>query len=449
VVLPAATYYEKDDLNTTDLHSFIHPLQAAVPPCWESKSDWRAFREIAFHTGELLRRHFPEPVEDVVATPLLHDTPAEIAQAEVLDWAKGECEAVPGKTMPQITVVERDYANLYQRFISLGPNFRDKPLGVHGTTYRVDDLYDRYRETRPTVSWNGATYPSLEEDRQVCEAILHFAAETNGELAHRAFAAESEKTGIDHTHLAADTRGVVYDFAAIVHEPRRVLTSPFWTGITQGGRTYSAFCQNVEELVPWRTLSGRQHLYLDHEAYRAFGEHLPTFKPRSDRRSTRDLDVTGEGAGDGGLVLNYLTPHGKWHIHSTYGDTLRMETLSRGIEPVWLNDRDAGLLGVRDNDWIELFNDHGAVVSRACVSARIPRGICFLYHATERTIGNPKSVTRGRRAGAHNSLTRARLKPLFMIGGYAQFTYAFNYWGPPGVNRDTYVVLKKLEAPQW
>jgi nitrate reductase alpha subunit len=196
-------------------------------------------------------------------------------------------------------------------------------------------------------------------------------------------------------------------------------------------------------------LTGRQHLYLDHEAYRAFGEHLPTFKPRPDRRSTRDLDVIGEGAGDGGLVLNYLTPHGKWHIHSTYGDTLRMETLSRGIEPVWLNDRDAGLLGVRDNDWVEVFNDHGTVVTRACVSARIPRGICFIYHATERTIGTPKSTVRGGRAGAHNSLTRARLKPLFMIGGYAQFTYAFNYWGPPGVNRDTYVVLKKVEAPTW
>jgi nitrate reductase alpha subunit len=452
VVLPAATYYEKDDLNTTDLHSFIHPLQAAVPPCWEAKSDWRIFREIAYHTAELAKRHLPEPVEDVVATPLLHDTPAEIAQAEVLDWAKGECEAIPGKTMPNLTVVERDYANLYQRFISLGPNFRDKPLAVHGTGYRVDDLYDRYRETRPTVSWNGGTYPSLAEDRQVCEVILHFAAETNGELAHRAFAAESEKTGIDHTHLAEGTRGVVYDFDAIVHEPRRVLTSPYWTGITKGGRTYSAFCQNVEELIPWRTLSGRQHLYLDHEAYRAFGEHLPTFKPRPDRRSTRDLDVIGDGAGDGGLVLNYLTPHGKWHIHSTYGDTLRMETLSRGIEPIWLNDRDAGLLGVRDNDWVEVMNDHGAVVTRACVSARIPRGICFLYHATERTIGNPKSSSRGRgarRAGAHNSLTRARLKPLFMIGGYAQFTYAFNYWGPPGVNRDTYVVLKKVEAPTW
>ena len=59
VVLPAATYYEKDDLNTTDLHSFIHPLQAAVPPCWEAKSDWRIFREIAYHTAELAEAPLP------------------------------------------------------------------------------------------------------------------------------------------------------------------------------------------------------------------------------------------------------------------------------------------------------------------------------------------------------------------------------------------------------
>src|SRR5690606_15950595 len=76
IVLPAATYYEKDDLNTTDLHTFIHPLQAAVPPCWESKSDWTIFKEIAFHTSELAKRYLPEPVKDIVATPLMHDTPA-------------------------------------------------------------------------------------------------------------------------------------------------------------------------------------------------------------------------------------------------------------------------------------------------------------------------------------------------------------------------------------
>lgn len=448
LVLPAATYYEKDDLNSTDMHSFIHPLQAAVPPCWESKSDWNIFRDIAEETSKLAKRYLPNPQTDIVATPLQHDTPAELAQPTIRDWAKGECEPIPGQTMPQLTVVDRDYTKVFEKFVSLGPKFRDNGLAVHGTHYEVADLYEEYLKTHRCEIWDGGTYPSLRDARDVCEAILAFAAETNGECAHRAFVSESHKTGIDHTHLAAATRAVRTTFADLATQPRRTLTTPYWTGIVNGKRTYAAFCQNVEELIPWRTLSGRQHLYLDHEAYRAYGEHLPTFKPRPDAASLRDLVHTDDGAGS--LTLNYLTPHGKWHIHSTYGDTLRMETLSRGIEPCWLNDRDAGLIGIRDNDWVELVNDHGVVVTRACVSARIPRGMCFIYHATERTVGVPKSRVRGnRRAGAHNSLTRARLKPLFMIGGYAQFTYAFNYWGPTGVNRDTYVVVRRLEKLVW
>jgi nitrate reductase / nitrite oxidoreductase, alpha subunit len=60
--------------------------------------------------------------KDVVLTPILHDTPAEIAQAfDVKDWKKGEIEPIPGKTMPASTVVERDYPNLYKRFTALGP----------------------------------------------------------------------------------------------------------------------------------------------------------------------------------------------------------------------------------------------------------------------------------------------------------------------------------------
>lgn len=452
VVLPAASWYEKDDLNSTDMHSFLHPLQKAVPPCWESKSDWQIFRDLAKHTQEIAARWMPAPFEDVVVTPLMHDTPAEIAQPSVKDWARGECDPVPGRTMPNVAIVSRDYANLYNRFISLGPKFRTMGLGAHGTKYSVEDVYDEWLTEHTTETWSGARYPSLREDRSVCETILRFAAETNGELAWRAFANESEKTGRDHTHLVRDTRAVRYSFDDLVRQPRRVLSSPFWTGITANGRTYAGFTQNVEELIPWRTLSGRQHLYLDHEVYRAFGEHVPTFKPRPDQESLHDLDKTSNG--NGSLVLNYLTPHGKWHIHSTYGDNLRMETLSRGIEPCWMNDRDAELLGVRDNDWVEMINDHGVVVTRACVSARIPSGMCIIYHATERTIGTPKSASRSkdgkpRRAGAHNSLNRVRLKPLLMIGGYAQFSWAFNYWGPPGVNRDTYVRVRKLDNVVW
>jgi len=449
IVLPAATFYEKNDLNTTDMHSFIHPLQAAVPPCWESKNDWEIFKGLALATQELAKRYLPDPIKDIVATPLQHDTPGEIAQPRVRDWRKGECEAIPGKTMPNLSVVMRDYTRVYDKFISLGRVFRDGGLGVHGTKYEVADLYDAYLEDHPTETWEGKTYPSLAVDRDVCEVILHFAAETNGELAFRAFEAESHKTGIDHTHLAAPNRSVRMTFDDVISQPRRLLTTPYWTGITNGPRTYAAFCQNLEERIPWRTLTGRQHFYLDHEAYVAFGENLPTFKPRPEAATvTRDLERSRVPGGS--LVLNYLTPHGKWGIHSTYGDTLRLKTLSRGIEPVWLNDRDAGLLGLEDNDWVEVYNDHGVVCTRACVSARIPRGLCFIYHAPERTLSVPKSPERGgKRAGGHNSLTRVRLKPLFMIGGYAQFSYAFNYWGPVGVNRDTFVVVKKLARPEF
>lgn len=443
IVLPAATYYEKNDLNSTDMHSFIHPLQAAVPPCWESKSDWEIFKGIAAETSKLAPKYFPEPVKDIVTSPLMHDTPAEIAQPTVKDWAKGECELIPGKTAPNFKMVTRDYPNLFNQFVSVGPNFRKNGLAVHGTHYDIDDVFDRYIRTHPTEKWGGTEHVSLRNDKDACNVILHFAAETNGEFAHRAFVSESIKTGIDHTHLAKDTRGVVYSFEDLISRPCRTLTTPYWTGITNGERTYSAYCQNVEELIPWRTLTGRQHLYLDHEAYVAFGENLPTFKPRGELRQTRDLEKSSRGPAS--IVLNYLTPHGKWHIHSTYGDTLRMKTLSRGCYPVWMNDKDADLIGIEDNDWIEVFNDHGVVCTRVIVSARIPSGICLLYHAPERTLGVPKSPERGnRRAGGHNSLTRVHLKPLFMIGGYAQFTYAFNYWGPQGVNRDTYVVLKKL-----
>jgi nitrate reductase alpha subunit len=98
---------------------------------------------------------------------------------------------------------------------------------------------------------------------------------------------------------------------------------------------------------------------------------------------------------------------------------------------------------------VELYNDNGVFVQRANVSARIPAGSVFVYHATERTVGIPKSPTRGKRAGMNNSLTRARLKPVLMSGGYAQFSYAFNYWGPTGVNRDTYVFVRKLRKVEY
>ena len=121
IVLPTATWYEKNDLNTSDMHPFIHPLSAAIDPVWESRSDWDIYKGIA----EAFSKVAPEVLgveKDVVLTPIMHDSPGEIAQPfDVKDWKKGEIDPIPGKTMPAVTVVERDYPNLYKRFTSLGP----------------------------------------------------------------------------------------------------------------------------------------------------------------------------------------------------------------------------------------------------------------------------------------------------------------------------------------
>jgi len=449
IVLPAATWYEKADLNSTDMHSFIHPLAEAVPPCWESRSDWDIFRSLARKVSELAEKHLPVPIKDVVAAPLSHDSPDEIAQSTIKDWRLGECEPIPGKTMPHFNVVERDYVNLYNRFISLGPLARNG-MGAHGIKYATEDFYDQVVNSRSyaTTEWNGQKFPSLKRAEEAADMVLLFAPETNGELAYRAYKHVEKSVGLPLADLAEESRDVRLSYKDLQAQPRRLLNSPVWSGLMGDGRAYAPFTYNYEKLVPWRTLTGRQQFYQDHEGYIAYGENLPTYKPSPRPADYGDLKYSST---DGNVkALNYLTPHGKWHIHSTYSDNHRMMTLSRGCEPLWLNDEDAMELGIKDNDWVETYNDNGVVCTRAVVSARIPRGVCIQYHSPERTLSVPKSPMRGnRRAGGHNSLTRIRLKPLLMVGGYGQFTYHFNYWGPTGVNRDTFVLVKKLEKVTW
>ena len=69
-----------------------------------------AFKGIAKKFSEVAKGHLGVEKE-LVLTPLMHDTPAELAQAiGVKDWKKGECDLVPGKTAPAMTVIEPSYS---------------------------------------------------------------------------------------------------------------------------------------------------------------------------------------------------------------------------------------------------------------------------------------------------------------------------------------------------
>jgi complex iron-sulfur molybdoenzyme family reductase subunit alpha len=65
VVLPASSYYEKTDLNTTDCHSFVHPFNKVLDPLFESRTDWDIFSALAKKIEEVaLRRKLPAYKDD-------------------------------------------------------------------------------------------------------------------------------------------------------------------------------------------------------------------------------------------------------------------------------------------------------------------------------------------------------------------------------------------------
>lgn len=104
---------------------------------------------------------------------------------------------------------------------------------------------------------------------------------------------------------------------------------------------------------------------------------------------------------------------------------------------------------MKDNDWLEVFNSNGAIVARAVVSQRVNEGMMLMYHAQEKLVHTPGSKITNARGGIHNSVTRATVKPTHMIGGYAQLSYGFNYYGTVGSNRDEFVIVRKMDKVDW
>jgi nitrate reductase alpha subunit len=381
----------------------------------------------------------------------MHDSPAELAQPfGVQDWKRGEIDLIPGKTGPNMVVVERDYPNVYKRFTALGPLLNKAGNGGKGINWNTQIEVTQLGELNGLVSDAGVTcgMPKIETDIDACEVVLQLAPETNGHVAVKAWQALGKQTGLDHTHLAIHREDEKIRFRDIQAQPRKIISSPTWSGIESETVSYNAGYTNVHEMIPWRTLTGRQQFYMDHPWMTAFGEGFTSYRPPVDLKTTSGIQGIKPN-GNKEIALNFITPHQKWGIHSTYSDNLMMLTLNRGGTVVWLSEDDAKSAGIVDNDWIELFNINGAIAARAVVSQRVKNGMVMMYHSQEKIINTPGSEITGMRGGIHNSVTRIVLKPTHMIGGYAQFSYGFNYYGTIGTNRDEFVVVRKMSKVDW
>ncbi|MBO0880859.1 MAG: nitrate reductase subunit alpha, partial [Mycobacterium sp.] len=448
VVLPAATWYEKADLSSTDMHPYVHAFSPATDPPWETRSDFDAFAAIARSFSAMAKLHLGTR-SDVVLTALLHDTPDAMAYPDGAEnvWLHTGEVPVPGKTMGKLTVVERDYGAIYDKWVTLGPLVDKFGLTVKGFTVHpfqeIDQLAAKFGVMN---SGAGQGRPAITTASRMADVILLLSGTSNGRLAVEGFLELEKRTGQRLAHLAEGSEEKRITYADTQARPVPVITSPEWSGSETGGRRYAPFTINIEHLKPFHTLTGRMHFYLAHDWIEELGEHLPVYRPPLDMTrlfNQPELGSTPDGLGGIGLTVRYLTPHSKWSFHSTYQDNLYMLSLSRGGPTMWMSPGDAAKIKVRDNDWVEAVNANGIYVCRAIVSHRMPDGVVFVYHVQERTVDTPRTETNNKRGGNHNALTRVRIKPSHLAGGYGQHAFAFNYLGPTGNQRDEVTVVRR------
>ena len=420
VVLPAATWYEKHDLNTTDMHPFVHSFNPAIAPPWQTRTDFDAF-----HASPGRSAGWPPRTSACATTssrsPLLHDTPDELANPRgvVRDWAAGECEPVPGRRPCRSS---SSSSATTRRSRTSGP--RSGPLvdrlglQTKGVTIRPDrgGRLPAAQERRACAAAPADGRPALARDVHGCEAILALSGTTNGRLATQGFRFSEERTGTRLADLAAEHEGKQITFADTQARPTPVITSPEWSGSEHGGRRYSPFTINVERLKPWHTLTGRQHFFLDHdwmtEAGRgAAGLPAAAGHARAVRRAARRRDrrarhhrplpdpaqqVVDPLGVPGQPVHAVAVPRRPDDLdeHAGRGEGRRpRQRLDRGGQPQRRRRRPGDRLH------------------------RMPEGTVYMYHAQDRLIDVPRSETSGKRGGIHNSLTRLLVKPTHLIGG--------------------------------
>ncbi len=193
-----------------------------------------------------------------------------------------------------------------------------------------------------------------------------------------------------------------------------------WTSPMKEGVPYTPFQNYAVDKKPWPTLTGRQQFYIDHETFFAMGVELPTYK------APVDADK---------YPLRFNTPHSRYSIHSTFKDNVLMLRLQRGGPSVEMSPEDARMRGIKDNDWVEVWNDHGKVICRVKVRDGEQRGRVTMWHTPELYMDMIE--------GSTQSVLPVRITPTHLVGNYGHLVFRPNYYGPGGSQRDTRVEVKR------
>ncbi|MFQ5804763.1 MAG: molybdopterin-dependent oxidoreductase, partial [Candidatus Methylomirabilales bacterium] len=120
---------------------------------------------------------------------------------------------------------------------------------------------------------------------------------------------------------------------------------------------------------PYPTLTRRIQFYIDHDWYLELDEHLPTHKDCPRAGGDYPLQVTGG--------------HTRWSLHSDLIDDSIILSLQRGEPVAVISVQDAESRGLRDGDFVEVYNDVGDFRIQAMVSPAVRPGQVIIYHGWE------------------------------------------------------------------
>ncbi|MDF5939464.1 hypothetical protein P4234_22410 [Pseudomonas aeruginosa] len=111
---------------------------------------------------------------------------------------------MPGRNLPTLHLVERDYPNVYRKFTSLGPLLDKLGNGGKGIGWNTEKEVKLVGDLNHRVVESGVSQgrPRIDSAIDAAEVVLALAPETNGQVAVKAWEALSKITGREHAHLA-------------------------------------------------------------------------------------------------------------------------------------------------------------------------------------------------------------------------------------------------------